>query len=264
MINQAFELISKKVETTLATQGFEKVGVTNKDSSEIVSLFTSEDLAYSVVYYVRKKHMVLESCGMTEEGPDNEWKTLATWMFDPNQDTIKEAESIGNDFVSVLAEPQKVKTIKNVKKKKKDDEGNADPLFLAKRFLNLFPEIKDEIKNEEDCYYPFRGVTFAKASIVPKVNALLETGTKDEIKKLATILNAQYDAGDKDTRAIITIVVLNGIEKEESVLKLQEEMSDSLKKAFKPARKYKGKKVKPEKKKAPKITMAERLSQQQR
>ncbi len=261
MINQAFELVSKKVEDTLVGQGYSKVGVTNQDSTEMVTLFTSEGVAYSVVYYKRKKHMVLESCGMTEEGPDNDWRTLATWIFDPENDTLKEAESIANDFVDALSAPSKIKAAKNVKKKKKEDDGNADPLFFAKRFLSMFPEIREEIKYEEDGYYPFRGVTFTKASIVPRINSLLRSGTKDEIKKLANILNAQYDAGDKDTRAIITIVVLNGIDDEKSVNKLEEYLSDHLKKSYKAAKKFKGKTVKPEKRKSPKKTMAERLGQ---
>ena len=94
MIEKAFEIISSKVEKALTARGFARVGVTNVDSSEIVSLFTSEAVAYSVVYYKRKKHMVLETCAMTDDGPDNDWKTLSTWMFDPERDTEKEAESI--------------------------------------------------------------------------------------------------------------------------------------------------------------------------
>ena len=261
MINQAYELISKKVETSLIAQGYSKVGVTNNDSSEMVSLYTSETVAYSVVYYKRKKHMVLESCGMTEDGPDNEWKTLSTWMFDEEKDTLKEADSIANDFADAISAPSRIKAVKNVKKKKKEDEGNADPLFLAKRFLNLYPEIREEIKNEEDCYYPFRGVTFTKASVVPRVNQTLNSGRIDEVKKIANILNAQYDAGDRDTRAIITIVILNGIDTEKNEEVLKEYLSENLQKAFKAAKKYKGKIVKPEKKKAPKKTMAERLGQ---
>ena len=66
MLEKAFQLISDKVEEALKQQGFERVGVSNTDSSEMVTLYTSEAIAYSVVYYKRKKHMVLETCGMTD------------------------------------------------------------------------------------------------------------------------------------------------------------------------------------------------------
>jgi hypothetical protein len=36
---------------------------------------------------------------MTDEGPDNEWKTLATWLYDETVGTQKDADSIANDFI---------------------------------------------------------------------------------------------------------------------------------------------------------------------
>lgn len=261
MLEKAFQLISDKVEEALKQQGFERVGVSNTDSSEMVTLYTSEAIAYSVVYYKRKKHMVLETCDMTDEGPDNDWKTLATWMFDPETDTEKDAQSIANDFVDTIAAPVRKKATKGAKKKKKDEEGNADPLFFSKRLFSVFPELKEEVKAEEDCYDPFRGVTFAKASIVPKVNELLKSGSKQDITKLAAVLNAQYDAGDMDTRSIITIVILNGIETKEQEDALLAELSDTLQKAWGNARRFKGKAVKPEKKKKPKKSFVPTLNQ---
>ena len=205
--------------------------------------------------------MVLETCGMTDEGPDNDWKTLATWMFDPETDTEKNAQSIANDFVDTIAAPVRKKATKGAKKKKKDEEGNADPLFFSKRLIGVFPELKDEIKAEEDCYDPFRGVTFAKASIVPRVNELLKSRSKQDVTKLAAVLNAQYNAGDMDTRSIITIIILNGIETKEQEDVLLPELSETLQKAWGYARRFKGKAVKPEKKKKPKRTFAPTLNQ---
>ena len=104
-------------------------------------------------------------------------------------------------------------------------------------------------------------MTFAKASIVPKVNELLKSGSKQDITKLAAVLNAQYDAGDMDTRSIITIVILNGIETKEQEDALLAELSDTLQKAWGNARRFKGKAVKPEKKKKPKKSFVPTLNQ---
>ena len=62
----------------------------------------------------------MRSCPMTEEGPDNEWKTLATWMFDPENDTQKEADSIANDFIDNCTSSVAIKRMKATKKKKKN------------------------------------------------------------------------------------------------------------------------------------------------
>ena len=137
---KAFDYIVGKVEEELVKQGYTKQKVVAENDNELVSLFISTTLAYSVVYYKDKEQMVLRSCTMTDEGPDNEWKTLATWLYDETVGTQKDADSIANDFVEAVSGTLAIKRAKQVKqKKKKDDDGNADPKFLAKRFVTYFP-----------------------------------------------------------------------------------------------------------------------------
>lgn len=266
MINKAFEIVNKKVENVLSEQNFTRQNVPSTDSDELVSLYTGESTAYSIIYYKSKKHMVMRSCSMTEDGPDNEWKTMGTWMFDPAVDKEKEAESIGNDFAESLAAPKIIAASKQQRKKKKNsDDGNGDPLFFSKRLVSVFPELKDEIRTEEDSYEAFRAVTFAREHIVPKVQALLNSDDTARINKFSSLLSAQYAYCDIDTRSVITIVILNSIVDEGQKDAIKEEMSDDLKKAWKAAEKYRGKKVKPEKKKKKSFMqkmMAESIEQQ--
>lgn len=262
-IKVAFKSITDKVGQVLFEQGYAREKV-NAGENEMVALFTSDTMAYSVAYLKDKKHMTMRSCAMTEDGPDNEWKILATWMFDPEEDTQKEADSIANDFVENCSDKNAIKRAKNARKKKKknSDDGNADPLFLAKRFVSFFPELKAEIKKEEDDHYPFRGVTFTKESIMPRVNEMIIRGSKQDIEKLGQLLSTQYANGDFDTRSIITIVILNNTP-EDRFEEVYASLSEDLQKAWKFALKFKGKKVKPEKVKAKKTSMIERLQAQQ-
>lgn len=250
MVNKAFEIVNKKVEAVLSEKGYTTQNVPSTASDELVTLYTGEETAYSIIYYKKKKHMVMRSCAMTEDGPDNEWKTMGTWMFDPAVDKEKEAESIGNDFAETLSGPKFTQITRQQKKKKKNsDDGNGDPVFFAKRLVGLFPELREEIKAEENGYETFRAVTFTRASIVPRVQALLERNNNKEIDKLSELLSAQYSYGDLDTRSLITIVILNSITEESQKEAIRKEMSDDLKKAWKAAEKFRGKKVKPAKKK---------------
>ena len=251
---KAFELISGRVEAELAKTGFEKQKVSTENSNELVALFTSTNIAYSIVYYKDKQQMVLRSCTMTEDGPDNEWKTLATWLYDEEVATQKDAESIANDFVEGVSGAVAIKRAKQIKqKKRKDDDGTADPKFLAKRFVTFFPELREEIIDEENCYFPFRGATFAKEHLVPKITTYVKRASKPELEKMAGVFNLQYGNGDIDTRSIITIIILNALEDAEFEA-VFEYFDDDLKKASKSARKYKGKTVKPEKPKQKKVT----------
>ena len=127
--------------------------------------------------------------------------------------------------------------------------------------LAAFPELKDEIKNEEDCYYPFRGATFAKEHIAPRVADYIKRANNKETEKFANVFNVQYGNGDRDTRAVITIVILNSLEDEE-FYKVSEFFNDDLEKAAKAARKYKGKEVKPEVPKKPRKSIGSTLLNQ--
>lgn len=258
---KAFNYIVDKVEEELLKQNYTKQKVSAENSNELVALFTSENIAYSVVYFIDKQQMVLRSCVMTDEGPDNEWKTLATWLYDDEFADQKDADSIAKDFIEGVSSTVAIKRAKQVRhKKKKDDDGNADPKFLAKRFVAFFPELKDEIKNEEDCYYPFRGATFAKEHLAGKIANFIKQSTKSELTKLAGVFNLQYNNGDVDTRSIITIVILNSLDDEEFNCIL-EYFDDDLKLAAKTARSYKGKTVKPEKPKKKNMSKANTLSE---
>lgn len=261
MLDKAFELITSRVEKALAPQGFQRQKVRSNDENEVTALFTSENVAYSVVYYKDKKHMVLSSCPMTDEGPSNEWKKNATWMFDPEQDTMNDAESIAKDFCDGITSTSAIKRVKQQKKVKKEDEGNADPLFFSKRLVTLFPELRTEIKEESDSYVPFRGVKFTREKILPKINEMLIREYQPDIDKFVGILNLQYQNGDSDTRAIITIVILNSID-EKYFKAVEKEMKPELLKAWNAAKRFKGKTVKPEKqkkKKKSKLATGERL-----
>ena len=253
MINKAFELITSKVGAALSEQGFARQKVEAGSDNELTALYVSDTTAYSVVYYKDKMRIQLSSCPMTDDGPSNEWKRNATWMFDPEANDMSDAESIARDFCDSLTSDKAIKRVKQQKKVKKEDEGNADPMFFSKRLVGLFPDLRAEIKEENDTYDMFRGVTFTREKIVPKINMLLARNNQDEIDKLVGILNTQYRNGDMDTRSIITIVILNSVD-EKYFEALEKEMSKDLKHAWGGAKHFKGKKVKPEKIKKPKKT----------
>ena len=90
---------------------------------------------------------------------------------------------------------------------------------------------------------------------------LVKKGNKKELEKLGVLLSRQYGNGDIDTRSIITIVIINSLEKEDYE-KLYEYFDEKLQKYSKGARRYKGKTVKPEKVKKKKSFMADTLQKQ--
>ena len=80
---KAFDLITGRLEEELKKTGFTREKVASDDDNELAALFTSENVAYSVLYVIDRQQMILRTCAMTaDEGPDNDWKTLSTWLYD--------------------------------------------------------------------------------------------------------------------------------------------------------------------------------------
>ena len=95
-------IITDKVAAVLEPQGYKRQKVDNSDR-EYAALFTGESNAYMVMYNAKKQLVALKVCGMDSDGPDNSWKSMNTWIFDPEKDDNKEASSIGNDFADALS-----------------------------------------------------------------------------------------------------------------------------------------------------------------
>lgn len=260
MDKKCFEIIAGRVDETLQQDEFSRQPVDVEDGKEQVALYTGDATAYSVNYNPDSKKCELRTCTMTEEGPDNNWKTISLWLFDPETDGEKEAESISNDFVDTIEGPKRKAIVQATKKKKKDQEGNVDPLFFMNRMVNIFPELKEEIRIEREQYGSIRGVAFTENNLLPKINELFTLYPNDtaRIEKMATVFSDMYHSGDLDVRSLVTYIILNSLE-EKDIQRMEEKFSDDLKKAWKASRRFKGKNIKPEKQKKKKKFMASTL-----
>lgn len=243
-MNQAFAIITGRVERVLLARGYAKQSVADTDK-ELTALYTGE-IAYSIVYYFDKRRVLLRSCGMEDGEPDNTWKTIATWLFDPDADTSREAENIGDDFADTIRGPRQT-AVQKQKKNKKEGESTSDPLFFANRMMAYFPELRDEIAYEKAHYESFRGVTFAEEKILPRFKSYLDTLNKNAAEKFSKALSELYDAGDLDVKGIITYVLLNSIEDDAKFEKAVSGFAPENKKIAVESRKLRGKKIKPEK-----------------
>lgn len=259
MEQKAFRLIAEQVGEALSGQGFSAAGE-QREEEGAAALFTAKETAYSVLFNEKKKRFELRTCDAEDGKPDGKWKSLSVWLFDPESDGASEAESISNDFVETIRGPKRVDAIKAKKKRKKDDENNPDPVFFFNRFAGIFPELRGELNAERAQYGDVRAVRFARGSLVPRVEALCaQDGGQEKAKRCGGLLNDMYVSGDMNVRSIITIVVLNGLSAA-ALENLEPQFSDELKRAAASARKWKGKTVKPEKRKKPVKFTAENLN----
>lgn len=256
-INNAFDIISGRAERVLRDKGYRREPVADSDK-ELTALYIG-DIAYSIVYTFSNKRIVLRSCAVVDDVPDNEWKILATWLFDPESDGTKEAESIGDDFADTIRGPKQTSAMQKQKKRKKDGENTVDPLFLANRMVTYFPELKDEIAYEKAHYESFRGITFADEKIAARFAKMVDQANEHKLEKVSQGLAALYTSGDLDTKGIVTYILLNSVESDEKFQMLIGSFTDNDKKIAKAARKLRGKNIKPEKPKKQKKYVSDTL-----
>lgn len=262
---KAFDAVAGKVGAALEELGFRRTAEDKNGKDGRTVTFVGDGIAYGILFREDKKRFELRSCETEDGEPDNKWKTISMWLFDPETDTASQAQSIAADFTESISGPKNVPAVKAKKKKKKDDDTNVDPLFFFNRFVGVFPELKEEINAEKEAFGDVRAVTFARQHLLPKINALFaDPSAGDRQERTCTLLSDMYVSGDMDVRSMITIVILNGISDESSLEKMKSHFGEELQKGQAAAHKIKGKTVKPEKKKKQKKFMADTLNEMKR
>lgn len=257
-ISKAFDIITAKVEEVLLKKDYKKHSVADT-GAEMTALYTGE-VAYSIVYYTEKKRIVLRTCQMADDEPDNTWKTIATWLFDEEVDGAKEAENIGADFAETITGPKQIAAQQKKKSKKENGEQANDPLFFANRMIAYMPELRDEVAYEKAHYESFRGTVFADEKILPLFKKYADSQGAKNLERLSKTLSELYDAGDLDVKGIITYILLNGVDDDDKFEALIGQFTKEQQKIARASRKLRGKKMKPEKPKKPKKYMADTLN----
>lgn len=250
MEQQALELITNRLNAVLAGQGYALTQTGRADSNK-PTLFSGETTVYAVVYEKKAKRFELRQAALDEQKKLGDWGIMSEWLFDPSTDTVKDAESIANDFcqsVEVVTARKTAAAAVKKAKKEKGDEKYVSPAFLMNRFIPVFPDIKFVIQAHREKYGAIVPHAMCREFVVPMMNELMNDPAETQRQnKFFDVLSQNYKNGDLDTKSLITLGLLNWLEGEKAVALAEEKLSDELKDAWKYARKYKNKKVKPEK-----------------
>lgn len=262
---KAFDLIVSKLGEALEKQEFKRIAAEPEDGVRMEA-FAGENLAYAVMYTMKTKRIELKTCAMTDDGPDKNWKSISSWLYDPQEGEDADVESIINDFCETVEGPKRVAALQTAKKKRsKNEENNADPVFMFNRFANIYPELRMDLIDERSTYATVRPIAFTRAHILPRVQGTLSSSAPESqpVQRLAELCNDLYENGDFDVRAILTMVLLNGLDETAVKEKLVPHFSDDMQKGYKAGLKMRGKKVKPEKVKKQSRVVAEALKNNQ-
>ena len=110
-------MIVDKLGEALEKQEFKRVAAEPEDGVRM-QVFAGENLAYAVMYTLKTKRIELKTCAMTDDGPDKNWKSISSWLYDPQEGEDADVESIVNDFCETVEGPKRVAALQTAKKKR--------------------------------------------------------------------------------------------------------------------------------------------------
>ena len=186
---------------------------------------------------------------------DEEYATKQVYLFDTAAgDGEAQAVSIGNDFAESLTEKSaQAATAGNLRqapaaqRNKSKDSDETGAVFFVNRIPNVLPEVREPLLAHKEHYGQLLPNCFCEQCVNVALANLIRDNNRTKLDKLFDFLGGMYHSGDTDVKSIITMTILNSIENENNISFVESLLPDELAKAWAAARKFKGKKVAPEK-----------------
>ena len=219
-INEVFKIIEKQLENTNTELGFKK-----QSQEENGITFSGEKGAYKVAYD-RDNGIMSFEC--EDEKNQGEFNTISKSLFDTQSYDERDAKSLANEIEDEIkslynarkkVDIDKIKMPKAVSRTKaKNGVISYDSDSLANRFGVMFPEAKDDIKENIAKYGEFLPETFFTEIGTKKVIDIIARGNDAECKKLFKMLNEIYEDGTNEVQDIIGVTILGAMKNDKELL----------------------------------------------
>lgn len=219
-INEVFKIIEKQLENTNTELGFKK-----QSQEENGITFSGEKGAYKVAYDNDNGIMSFEC---EDEKNQGEFNTISKSLFDTQSYDERDAKSLANEIEDEIkslynarkkVDIDKIKMPKAVSRTKaKNGVISYDSDSLANRFGVMFPETKDDIKENIAKYGEFLPETFFTEIGTKKVIDIIARGNDAECKKLFKMLNEIYEDGTNEVQDIIGVTILGAMKNDKELL----------------------------------------------
>lgn len=227
-LEEVLALIEKNLEPVNTEFGFRKA----KNQTEGAVTFSGKNGLYRVVVDAKKNLMLLE-CAGEDKGEATEFATISKSLFELETAELRDVRSgcneVGDELHSLYGSVRKkdldkIKLPKAVSRTKaKNGIVSYDVDSLANRFGTLYPELKDQIKQNIADYGEFLPEDFFMNYGTPKVLDVIQNGTKEEHKKLFKMLNEVYEDGTNEVQDIIGVTILGAMRGDKKMMEVADQ-----------------------------------------
>lgn len=219
------------------------------------AVFTNDKTNIKILYSPELKRFFLfrgeAGCAI------DDYSELQSYFFEASDDEdadLRDAASVANEFTDTLGATPYTPVIPAASRKvgKKDrDNDETSAVFFVNRIPTILPECRNALLQHKAHYDMLLPNNFCEEVVNAAVDAMLKNKSsakgKETAEKFFEFLSEMYSTGDLDVKSIITITILNHITGDENIEYVEELLSADLIKAWKSARHFIGKDVKPEK-----------------
>lgn len=224
---EAYKIIEKYLAETNKELGFSKV-----NTGDETLTFKGNKGIYRLSYDTEANVLSTEYA-FEDDGNETEFKNVSKSLFELNRVDERDCRSTANETayeIKPLFAEKKKANLDSVKMPKGISRGKAksglisyDVDSLANRFGVLYPEFKDDIKQNIVDYGDFLPETFFKEIGTPKVLDVIKNGDKAEQKKLFKMLNEVYEDGTNEVQDIIGVSILGEMKNDPKMMAVANE-----------------------------------------
>ena len=227
-LDNALNLVVKGLESTTKELGFKVVypdGVTPPEAP----VFKENDISYisytgekGRIRIVFKKNQLALHCATVDEEDiaDDDMKRVSLSLLELDEYEEKDLTYIFDEFTDSLLNTFKskhdlrgnVKMPTPVSKSKaKNGVQYFDAVTLGSKIGNIYPELKEEYKNNVTEYGEFLPEEFFVTHGNKFIEETIRQNDKQKMRKLFNTLNEIYDDGTNDTQSLIGVTILGTI-----------------------------------------------------
>lgn len=222
-LNYALEHIMKGIDETVTEYGFRPEypnGVfppqlpIEKDGEKSVIMYRSERGRIRIEHLGDK--LSLFCAKADDEAPDDDMKRASLSLLDLENFNDKDLKYIYEEYIETF---QKLFSQKNAGAGKKmptpvsrtQAKSGAlayDANTLGSRFTTIYPELRDEYKNNLELYGEFLAEDFFVNHGNKYVIETIKENDKIKMRKLFNLLNDIYEDGTNDTQSLVAVTIL--------------------------------------------------------
>lgn len=228
------------------------VSSTETKGKQETAILTDGSSNAKIVYSPEARRFFLSKAAAGSAGDD--YLELQSYFFEPTGDSVadtREACSVANEFSETFCGPSPMNVMPEASRKlskKERDSDESSAVYFVNRIPGVLPECREPLLLHKEYFGMLLPNKFCEEVVVSAVARLLsDKSRKAQAEHFLAFLNKMYDSGDMDVKSIITMTILNSVTGQERIEYVEGLLSDGLRKAWKSARKFIGKEVKPEK-----------------